>query len=440
MSPNAISPGQPYKRPERACLACRKNKTRCSEVGDSADARCLRCRTIGAECEFLPLRKLGRPPRALIASPVRLPVKLGHATEGTGEVEGRDIGVEEQYGHGYFSEAHPWQLEEPGTVQQEYAVPDVSTGLPDNADQQLVSFPQFWPPSSPTTAACDPADFDFDALLAQLYHAPSPALDLGMLSQETALHASVYDIPNLARQYLAVVHIFLPLLPPNQSQLVQYLSTAPLALLVAISSIINPTTEIVYTLPAQYSLADLQSSLFAIHVAYGRGDTMLARSILKWSCAAVQHLGWHTLDSCIDIVFNSWSEEQLDAIRRVWHEIWSLDIMLSVLTGAQAFLKNVAYIVNLPDEPSGVGASAFSLRIRALALLSTCTALPTGTPVAPAHLRTLATVGQNIAILSRDVYAASSDVAWNPKEAAAREQAFTASLVSSCAIIYLYTS
>lgn len=63
----AIPVGEPRKRPARACLACRKAKAACvvKEAGEGNEDCCVRCRRNELSCEWVALRKIGRPRRLL---------------------------------------------------------------------------------------------------------------------------------------------------------------------------------------------------------------------------------------------------------------------------------------------------------------------------------------------------------------------------------------
>lgn len=452
-----IPDGELRLRPERACLACRRSKTKCTGAGEEAqDVRCSKCRRMGLDCVFVPLKKVGRPRRL---PPSGASHRSGYDVQMQDETELLDEEEdEEQLKELVKSTAPaptPW-----------LPLPVVATPIYPAEEQQFryqvppqpMASPSVSPPGRPLLAAApnsfslppntyapSPNLFDFDAILQHM-NPKSIQLPrrLSSLGHETALRSSVYNLPLLAHQYLTTIHTFAPLLPSDEPELLEYLSTAPVALLVAVASLAQPEHETTFALPRAATLADLQAGLLAVHAAYGRGDAVSARGILKWCVDAIQALGWHNIDALDsnNQAPQHLSDTQLNAIRRVWFEVWSLDVMLSVLMGSKAFLRTVTYAVNLPEEVNESGTSPLSLRIRALSLLATCTVIPAGSSIVASHLRTLAVIGQNIALLARETFVASAaaTMSQGPREAAAREQSFMASLIASAAIIYLYSA
>lgn len=307
-SMTVASKHRPERERERACLTCRKSKTKCvgavpGEEGDQG--RCDKCKRLNLKCEFVELKKVGRPRK--VAPP-----------EEDGDADMR------------LSSDHDWMdewTEVNAVATYDRLYQSLLAPLSPGFEVIVSPSPEYWPESSGTT-------FDFDFLSRSQ---GSPLIE----SKELTVGNSIYDLPLLARQYHLFVHSFLPLLSPDETQLIAYLSAAPQELLLAIVTVIDPSLGLEFTIPANdydTTIYHLQSSILATHAAFGRGDPVRARSIVKWTQKMLLRLRWNELDAGESVRLGDRSKEELDLIRRLWYETYSVDIMLSVLTGTRPYL------------------------------------------------------------------------------------------------------
>jgi hypothetical protein len=229
-------PADNAKKPDRACLGCRKSKTKCvggTPGAEGNEGRCIKCKRLDLDCVFVELRKVGRPRK-----------------------EQRET-IEE--GDNWMDE---WLDTEEGTRFEQLfqALPPILT--PISTIGTVLSSP-----------SAEEGKFNFEMLHSQ----PLPPMMLlpsfpSLTPRELTLGTSVRDLPLLARQYHLFVHPFLPLLSPKEDQLVTYLSSAPIELLMSIISLIDPTLAIDFTIPVHdygTTIYHLQASVFATHAAFG---------------------------------------------------------------------------------------------------------------------------------------------------------------------------
>lgn len=75
----------------------------------------------------------------------------------------------------------------------------------------------------------------------------------------------------------------------------------------------------------------------------------VCRETLQWLCNSITEKGWHRIDSPSNL--RSYDrEKQGSAIRLLWWETWSLDRLLSIVTGSRTlFLAGVPFSVQTDD-------------------------------------------------------------------------------------------
>ena len=108
--------------------------------------------------------------------------------------------------------------------------------------------------------------------------------------------------------------------------------------------------EILPTLP------NIQAAILLTHAYYGRADTETAQKMLQRASQCLLDLECHLIDAAIPISTSETStDEELEPLRRVWWECWSLEIIMAAVTGIRTFtLSTNPFYVKPPKDPQVV--------------------------------------------------------------------------------------
>ena len=158
------------------------------------------------------------------------------------------------------------------------------------------------------------------------------------------------SLATLATQYQLHVHPFVCILPTNYDELLALISSAPDTLVRAVRCITFPDSANLPVPDIQPTLPDLQAAVLLVHAHYGYGKSDTARILLYTACRHMLDLKWNLLDA--DPTTLSISEEELEPIRRVWWECWTLEIKLGYVTGILVHVLDGEFTVNYP-KPVG---------------------------------------------------------------------------------------
>lgn len=362
--------------------------------GGSEGVQCTRCIRLATICEFVPLRRFGRPRRLV-----------------------------------------PLVPKDDGSSTQALVASEVDDAL-------------FSPSDAPSKAmvmggqsnafASGSTPFVFDKVVSIPVGLPLSNMD-----------PSLDDYDTLARLYLAQIHPFLPILSHHLPELSHYLRTSSPALSLSLYALLNVSDSSPGPLlTSGTTLADLQAQVIAVHCQYARGQAGEARETLRSVCLTLVGNSWHEIDSPAHPGHFGMSTSDVRSVRHLWWECWALDVLLAIVTGEKAYdLQGVAYQVQI-GEPGDLD-SPPALRIRALSLLVTCSQPPDSTASeaeVASRMQALSTVASNLSILAHQSYLtscgslSSTSPADLPNVLAGREAAFMASLIASASTIFLLSS
>ncbi|KAK4699603.1 hypothetical protein P7C70_g6656, partial [Phenoliferia sp. Uapishka_3] len=377
-----IPEGGERKRPARSCVTCRASKLRCSAIPSSSDGDgpaekpCDRCEKFGINCEFVALRRKGRPRRLVKIEPVKAD------DEGEG---GADNWVESgDEDEATFMNDSPLSTTTTTTVKLEQTSPHAFTATPS---------------PSPNASGLEPVDHRADA-----------------------------DLHALAAGYISDVHPFLPLLSNDLYTLIHYLRHTTPLLSLAVATLVYPRSPLDLDISQLgHSIADVQAAVILIHASFGRGNPIKARITLRWVGAHIMRNGWHLVDSPHAPARD---HKERDQIRRIFFETWGLEVILAMNTGVRLHppvLQGVSFEVD-PVEHQAEG-SPSNLKIRALSLVAAGSEPPSASTSNALTLASISSICTSIGLLGHQAYV-------NETNLVEREAAFMATMLSSAALIH----
>ncbi|KAM0754431.1 hypothetical protein T439DRAFT_376914 [Meredithblackwellia eburnea MCA 4105] len=414
-----IPEGDPRQRPARSCTSCRSQKLKCSgavtasQDGDQlADKPCHRCAKLGNICEFVTLRRKGRPRR--------LPK---HPSE-------------EQANAGTTSSASRRPTAGAVRNQRRAVGARTSTNTSDDGGR----------------GAGFKMEDDDEELHSSLSSGPSPisALDVSLLPHPDLrlppiplplpLPSSTSQYDDLATGYLSDVFAYMPLLPSTHRELTAYLAQAPTVLPLALAAVVYPRSTFT-TFPLQVfnsavtpagfvpdstKIAVAQAAAFSVLALYGRTFKDEARRAVLWLTGMVVIEGWNNVDG---YGARERREEDKERIRMIWFEAWGLEVQLGMVSGVRSLtLYGLPSSVN-PCE--NYNSTAHQLRAQALSLIAAGTSpLPT-TPLSPPRppLSAIAKISNTLTQHSYIAFLSATN-------AVERETAFNATMLSAAALIH----
>ncbi|KAF7972916.1 hypothetical protein HWV62_16564 [Athelia sp. TMB] len=248
------------------------------------------------------------------------------------------------------------------------------------------------------------------------------------------------SLATLATQYQLHVHPFVCILPTNYDELLALISSAPDTLVRAVRCITFPDSANLPVPEIQRTLPDLQAAVLLVHAHYGYGKSDTARILLHTACRHMLDLKWNLLDA--DPPTLSISEEELEPIRRVWWECWTLEIKLGFVTGIPLQVLDCAFTVHYPKSVGDhANPASQNLKQRSISLALNCSNLPHCTgEMLDARVSALTNIGANMIAISRQTWtrSAHSTLCDTPEEMVNREEAFEALITSCAAVTYAH--
>ncbi|KAI5479422.1 signal peptidase, endoplasmic reticulum-type [Pseudohyphozyma bogoriensis] len=403
--------------------------------------RCKRCERDDQECLFIASRRMGRPRRlpkkelpskgagAAAADDPDKDISADVDVDGTQEWEDEPAEI---FVDGIVvrrDEVREWTMMDPSfrflpepTSVPSYGTPPIPFWNPDEINFDFSAFhPDTAPIASTSSGGSPPA--------AAPFHLTAP---------------NSTDLTVLAQGYLDHVHSFLPILPSNLPDLIAHLESSTTLLTKALKALVFPGTATSYTRTFGTTIADYQAAIMNVHLIMADLDPDGARKVLVWLGNEIVRRGWDRLDEIEMSKQSDLTFAEKDAVRRLFWEVWTTEVLIATTTGVRTFVLNEKpiQVLTLDDDFSTLYGEPFSLKIRAISLLRICTEPPEGSisNAINSRLESLTSLSLSLSMMCHQSYLSLISVPQTPRNAAAREAAFIGTIMSSAAMIWVHTS